>query len=44
MRGFLADAETHLDMIGEKILLDREMRELNSAYVFSPLAKTEMWD
>ena len=40
MRGFLANAKTHLDVIGKKILLDREMRELNNAYVSSLLAKT----
>jgi len=44
MRGFLADAKTLFNATREKILFDREMRELNSPYVSSPLAKTEMWD
>jgi len=42
MRGFLADAKIHLNVTGEKILLDREMRELDDTYVSSLLAKTEI--
>jgi hypothetical protein len=44
MGSFLVDVKTHLDVTREKILLDREMRELNGAYVSSLLAKAEMWD